>query len=149
MSWTGDCRKQKPSMHHPRRLKVATSMVGLKTNAKISHTQIGEPQRYSWEYRRRDLWSNLFAVNTDLAVIHTLTPGPRFNLLAFTPPTHPPLPPTSPCALSTLLVRVCVCVCVCVCVYVYVCVCVTVCMCVCAHTHLCAKLSLDLQTFEF
>ena len=44
-----------PSMHHPRRRKVTTSMVGLKSGhiRKKSHPQNGEPQRSSWERRRR------------------------------------------------------------------------------------------------
>ena len=46
--------KNTPSMHHPRRQTVTTSMFGLK-NAQIRKnlTKNGEPQRYSWERRRR------------------------------------------------------------------------------------------------
>ena len=46
--------KNTPSMHHPRRQNVTTSMVGLKSGDILKNlTQNGEPQRYSWECRRR------------------------------------------------------------------------------------------------
>ena len=46
--------KNTPSMHHPQRQNVTTSMVGLK-NSHIDKnlTQNGEPQESSWERRRR------------------------------------------------------------------------------------------------
>ena len=49
--------KNTPSMHHPRRRNVATSIAGL---INLSHTQKSHPkndetQRYSWERRRRSL----------------------------------------------------------------------------------------------
>ena len=46
--------KNTPTMHHPRRRNVTTSMVGLK-NGHICKNLIqnGEPQTYSWAHRRR------------------------------------------------------------------------------------------------
>ena len=47
--------KNTPSMHHPRRWNVTTSMIGLK-NCQICKNltlKNGEPQRSSWESRRR------------------------------------------------------------------------------------------------
>ena len=75
--WVNASNKDTPSMHHPRRLNVATSMVGLKktktvTCAKISLKTVnprdkagnaeeeGEPQRYSWKRRRRSSNVNLY-----------------------------------------------------------------------------------------
>ena len=46
--------KNTPSMHHPRRQNVTTSMAGLKTVTCAKNlTQNGEPQRYSWKCRRK------------------------------------------------------------------------------------------------
>ena len=46
--------KSTPSMHHPRRWNVTTSIVGLKNgHIRTNLTQNGEPQIYSWERRRR------------------------------------------------------------------------------------------------
>ena len=50
--------KNTPSMQHPGRRNVATSMVGLNKKKKPSHmrrnlTPNGEAQRYSWEGTRR------------------------------------------------------------------------------------------------
>ena len=58
MPKTGECRQQKntPSMLHPRRQNVTTSMIGLKRNRSHTQqlsTQNGEPQRCSWERRKR------------------------------------------------------------------------------------------------
>ena len=50
MSWTGECWLQKhtPSMHHPRRRNVSTSMVGSKNGHICKHlTKNSEAQRYS------------------------------------------------------------------------------------------------------
>ena len=45
--------KNTPSMHHPRRRNVTTSMVGLESgHIRKNLTENGAPQRYSWERRR-------------------------------------------------------------------------------------------------
>ena len=61
--WMNISIKYTPNMHHPRRRNVTTSMVGLKTKTKPQNghisknlTKNGEPQRYSWERRRRRIW---------------------------------------------------------------------------------------------
>ena len=48
--------KNTPSLHHPRRQNVTTSMVGLK-NSHIHKnlTQIGEPQRSSWGTQKQKM----------------------------------------------------------------------------------------------
>ena len=47
--------KNTPSTHHPQRRKVTTSVVGLKNNhIRKNLAQKGDPQRYSWEHRRRN-----------------------------------------------------------------------------------------------
>ena len=78
------------SMHHPRRRKVTTSMVGLKKQANKQNgrlrknlTQNGEPQIYSWECRRR------------LAYFQPDSPLPSPP-----PPPPPPIPPDLSCALD-------------------------------------------------
>ena len=46
--------KNTPSTHHPQRWNVTTCMVGLENgHIRKNPTQNGEPQRYSWERRRR------------------------------------------------------------------------------------------------
>ena len=45
--------KSTPSMHHARKWNVTTLMVGLKNSHICKNlTKTGEPQRYSWEYRK-------------------------------------------------------------------------------------------------
>ena len=56
--WVNAGNKNTPSIHHPRKRNVTTSMVGLKkTPPKRLHTQNltqnGEPQSCSWERKRR------------------------------------------------------------------------------------------------
>ena len=52
--WVNASNKNTPSMHHPQRQNVTTSMVGLK-NSHIGKnlTQNGEPQRYSWGTQKK------------------------------------------------------------------------------------------------
>ena len=52
--WVNAINKNTPSMHHLWRRNVTTSMVGLKKGHICKNlTQNGEPQRSSWERRRR------------------------------------------------------------------------------------------------
>ena len=52
--WVNAGNKNTPSKHHPRRRNVTTAMVGLKKgHIRKNLTKNGEPQRYSWERRRR------------------------------------------------------------------------------------------------
>ena len=76
---TGECNKNTPSTHHPRRRNVTTLMVGLKktvTYANIS-PKSGEPQRYSWgtqkkKKKKKSLWISQ-ALQT-LLLLSRLTP---------------------------------------------------------------------------
>ena len=47
--------KNTPSMHHPQRWNVTSSMIGLKKHSHIGQnlTQDGEPQRYSWGLQKK------------------------------------------------------------------------------------------------
>ena len=82
--------KNTPSMHHPRRRNVTTSMVGLKNgHVRKTLTQNGEPQRCTaGECRRRRSFASL--------VHPSFTPPPP-------PPSHPhtTLPPTLRCSRSS------------------------------------------------
>ena len=61
-------------MHHPRRQNVTTSMVGLKnSHIRKNLTQNGEPQRYSWECRRRRSTCLNFHVLFFKLWFHTIT----------------------------------------------------------------------------
>ena len=51
--WVNGNNKNTPSMHHPQRRNVTTSMVGLRNGQYTKISKNGEPQRYSWEHRRR------------------------------------------------------------------------------------------------
>ena len=43
-------------MHHPQRQNVTTSLVELKNGHILTYlTKYGEPQRHSWEHRRRSM----------------------------------------------------------------------------------------------
>ena len=57
LKWVNAGNKNTPSMHHPRRRNVATSVVGLKDDHIHENlTQNGEPQRYSWGNTEQELW---------------------------------------------------------------------------------------------
>ena len=54
--WVNPGNKKIPSMHHPQGRNMTTSMVGLENGPIHKNlTKNGEPQRYSWECRRRRL----------------------------------------------------------------------------------------------
>ena len=66
--WVNVGNKDTPSVHHPWRWNVTTSIAGLK-NGHIDKnlTQNGEPQRYYWEHRRSRNISSKMVNPRDLA----------------------------------------------------------------------------------